>query len=282
MAILFTWLNLGAWILVLLLCLAVYFDSRGERRTLAAWRSKADARLAALEGAVFPPPATPPPQLPPPLARTATQGRAAVPPPAPREGPQSGTRPSKAPRDEAPPTPPRTAPDDARAALHTSDRPPPPVEVVEPASVQRDAAPTSPATVRLTPMRPTLFGGVVGGPAADPSWGERRMAELAEHAREAGEPFKPEEARQQAPREGRSAGTPLPPTGEPTLDARAERLWHQKITAADEAGENVVHCYGAACFHDGEAISACACDCDGCVLVGELLIAAHREITGRE
>jgi hypothetical protein len=35
---------------------------------------------------------------------------------------------------------------------------------------------------------------------------------------------------------------------------------------------------GSQCFRDGEGIS----EYDGCDLVGELFVAAHREVTGRE
>ncbi len=146
--------------------------------------------------------------------------------------------------------------------------------------------------VPLEPMRPTLFGGIVGGPIAEPSWVEKRVALLAEYAREAGEPFDPKAARRQVEEEARIAGapparrdrdalTPTEPSG-PSLDWRIERLWHRKLAAAQEAGKDARHCYGGRCFHEHQAIRVCECTCDGCVLVGELLIAAKREITGRE
>ncbi len=163
----------------------------------------------------------------------------------------------------------------ARAVAEAAKRPPPPHS----------------RPVPLKPVRPTLFG-IVGGPIAEPSWVEKRVAALAEHARETGEPFDPEAARRQAEEEGRIAGaprarrdrdalTPTEPSG-PNLDWQIERLWHRKIAAAQEAGKDARHCYGGRCFHEHEAIRVCECNCDGCVLVGELLIAAKREITGRE
>ena len=79
----------------------------------------------------------------------------------------------------------------------------------------------------------------------------------------------------------RGAFTSTDPTAHP-LDVRVRRRWEELIAEAQEAGQDARHCQGATCFHEGEAIAVCECACGGCVLAGELLIAAKREITGRE
>jgi hypothetical protein len=210
-------LNTALTILAILCTVLLYLDTLGKREVLTAWQflvetrlDNHNARIVLLEG----------PGTPPAMARSAVgggvplPGRPAMPPPASREGPQSGTRPSAAPHakpapepEHGPATPPRTAPDDARAARTTSSRPPPPVEVVQ---LPPETAPAS-WTVRLSPTRPTLFGGVVGGPAADPLWVEKRAAELLADAQEKGDPCDAETASRQAQQEGRLVGCAMRP-----------------------------------------------------------------------
>jgi hypothetical protein len=87
---------------------------------------------------------------------------------------------------------------------------------------------------------------------------------------------------QPPPRPERETPTPTDPMA-PSLDTRIERLWLRKIAAAQEAGQEARHCHGPTCFRDMvDGIAVCECTCTGCVLVGEFLIAAKREITGRE
>jgi hypothetical protein len=66
----------------------------------------------------------------------------------------------------------------------------------------------------------------------------------------------------------------------PGIVARVERRWHEKVAAAQEAGQNARHCHGERCIAEGEEISHCACTCAGCVLVLNLLVRAQREIIG--
>lgn len=176
--------------------------------------------------------------------------------------------------------------------------------------------------VPIKPSRPTLLGGITGAPAVPLNtrtahridvlfWSKLALAakdgaqtahcegprcngqiavcdclcarcdlRRALHAQATVEIVGPDTAGELA-EHARDTITPTEPSA-PTLDARIQRLWHHKIAAALEDGKNARHCYGAPCFHNSEAITACECNCDGCVLVGELLIAAHREITGRE
>ncbi len=158
--------------------------------------------------------------------------------------PQSGQHLVPEPTD-GPPTPPSTVAGDDRAARTTSTRPPPPVEVLRAPHATTEARPAPPAIVderMLSPPSPS-----------DDSDGDRATGDAATAKRPA-----------------------------PSLDARITRLWHHKIAEALEAGQNARHCAGARCFDDSEAISVCECDCAGCVLVGELYLAAKRELTGRE
>jgi hypothetical protein len=150
--------------------------------------------------------------------------------------------------------------------------------------------------------RPTLLGGLAGAPLEqptsdpkrtarefaaraprEPSWNQKRAAQLRSEGMGA------EEARRQAEEEGRAANaspgakrdrdtlTPTDPSA-PTLDARVERLWHEKIAAAQEAGQNVAHCHGERCMHRGEGIALCDCRCEGCARLLALLIAAERDV----
>jgi hypothetical protein len=63
----------------------------------------------------------------------------------------------------------------------------------------------------------------------------------------------------------------------PAMDARVERRWHEKIAAAQEAGQHVQHCHGERCV-----LGACGCRCDGCIRINGLLAEARREVLGRE
>lgn len=69
--------------------------------------------------------------------------------------------------------------------------------------------------------------------------------------------------------------TPTEPSM-PAMDARVERRWHEKIAAAQDAGQHVQHCHGERC-----PIGACACRCDGCIRINGLLVEARREVLGR-
>ncbi len=77
-----------------------------------------------------------------------------------------------------------------------------------------------------------------------------------------------------APLAANDALTPTAPA-EHTIDGRIKRLWHEKIAAAQEAGQDARHCHGARC-----AAGACECQCDGCALIHRLLIEARQEILG--
>jgi hypothetical protein len=66
----------------------------------------------------------------------------------------------------------------------------------------------------------------------------------------------------------------------PGLADRVERLWKEKVAAAQEAGKNAWHCYEASCMPDSDQIAYCGCKCDGCTLVLDLLLQAQREILG--
>jgi hypothetical protein len=111
--------------------------------------------------------------------------------------------------------------------------------------------------VPIKSARPTMLGGMAGAP--------RPIA--------LGAGFEP-------PR-NRDTLTPTEP-GAQTIDARIERLWLQKIAAAQEAGKNARHCHGPLCMSGKHLVETCSCGCDGCELVVDLLITAQREITGRE
>lgn len=150
--------------------------------------------------------------------------------------------------------------------------------------------------VPLKSTRPTMVGAPPApprepAPEREPSWVEKRVAHLADLARQAGERFDPAAARRQAEREGQIAGaapgrrdrdtlTPTEPSA-PSLDARIERLWHHKIAAAIEAGKDARHCHGERCFHETHSVSACECHCDGCAMVTDLLTDATREVMGK-
>jgi hypothetical protein len=69
--------------------------------------------------------------------------------------------------------------------------------------------------------------------------------------------------------------TPTEPSM-PAMDARVERRWHEKIAAAQDAGQHVQHCHGERC-----PLGACACRCDGCIRINGLLVEARREVLGR-
>jgi hypothetical protein len=66
----------------------------------------------------------------------------------------------------------------------------------------------------------------------------------------------------------------------PGLADRVERLWKEKVAAAQEAGHNARHCYEASCMPDSDQIAYCGCKCDACTLVLDLLLQAQREILG--
>ena len=68
----------------------------------------------------------------------------------------------------------------------------------------------------------------------------------------------------------------------PTITKRIERVWHEKIAAAQEAGQNARHCHGARCLEGQNGIALCDCPCDGCARILDLLTQAMRETTGRE
>jgi hypothetical protein len=64
----------------------------------------------------------------------------------------------------------------------------------------------------------------------------------------------------------------------PGLNARIERLWHEKVAAAQEAGHNARHCYGDVCLPGGDQIAYCGCKCNACTLVLDLFLQAQREV----
>jgi hypothetical protein len=41
--------------------------------------------------------------------------------------------------------------------------------------------------------------------------------------------------------------------------------------AAQSRGLNVSHCYGTGCMDDSDGFAMCACECDGCARVIDLL-----------
>jgi hypothetical protein len=69
--------------------------------------------------------------------------------------------------------------------------------------------------------------------------------------------------------------TPTDPST-PAMDARVERRWHEKIAAAQEAGQHVQHCHGECCV-----LGACECRCDRCIRIKGLLAEARREVLGK-
>lgn len=158
MAILYALIG-GMFVVYVAVAVVFYLDNRGERAARDAWQSSVLTRIGALEGAVFPPPPDgappvrggPPPGGAPPLARSGVEVAPAAPPPVSFPPAPGGLplRPVTLTRDDDPahtratvvaPAPAEDAargqtsksiaPDDARAAVHTSNRPPPPVEVV--------------------------------------------------------------------------------------------------------------------------------------------------------
>jgi hypothetical protein len=67
----------------------------------------------------------------------------------------------------------------------------------------------------------------------------------------------------------------------PGLDGQIERLWQAKITAARATGQKPAHCREGRCFHEGQSIAACECQCAECTLVVGLLVDARAEILSR-
>ena len=57
------------------------------------------------------------------------------------------------------------------------------------------------------------------------------------------------------------------------MDARVERRWHEKVAAAQQAGQDASHCHGERCV-----LGACECRCDGCIRINGLLVEARREV----
>ncbi len=126
--------------------------------------------------------------------------------------------------------------------------------------------------------RATLLGGLAGAPER-PRSSPTRTAEAFRKAHPSSptlvsEGIAPPQAKRDTP-------TPTEP-GASTLDARIERLWHEKLAAAQEAGKDARHCHGPLCMTGEHPVEACGCSCDACGLVLDLLVAAQREIKGRE
>jgi hypothetical protein len=69
-----------------------------------------------------------------------------------------------------------------------------------------------------------------------------------------------------------------PPRG---LDGQIERLWQAKIAVARAGGEEAGHCREGRCFHEGQSIAACECQCPECTLVVALLVDARAEVLSR-
>jgi hypothetical protein len=67
---------------------------------------------------------------------------------------------------------------------------------------------------------------------------------------------------------------------EEKLDPRVDRLWKQRVAAAQLAGEDVQHCNTPKCFDTGGDIAACYCGCPGCTRVRKLLSDAVQEVLG--
>ena len=124
-----SWINLIASGLLFVACVLLLIDGRGQRRALGA----AETTITVLQR-----------QLTTHETQLATLGRAVATialdgglarNPVPEE-PASD--------EEAPPTPPRTAPDDARAARCISTRPPPAVAVLERTAARDGEGPSGP------------------------------------------------------------------------------------------------------------------------------------------
>lgn len=109
-----------------------------------------------------------------------------------------------------------------------------------------------------------VVGASFQGPPVDLAAHQAERARMAVEAR--------------AAREGkRDTITPTDPSA-PTLDARVERLWHEKVAAAQEAGQDARHCHGEKCMDRGEGIALCDCRCEGCGRLLALLISAERAV----
>ena len=67
-----------------------------------------------------------------------------------------------------------------------------------------------------------------------------------------------------------------------TLDARIERRWHELVETALAAGKDARHCHGRDCMQTGEGIDRCACTCDSCGTVLDLLIQARTDVIGED
>ena len=72
-----------------------------------------------------------------------------------------------------------------------------------------------------------------------------------------------------------------PPGARRRLDSQMERLWHEKTAAALAAGDDARHCRAARCFQEGQALTACECQCDGCALAVGLLVEARAEVLSK-
>ncbi len=320
MALLLPWLSLGASALLAIACVALYLDGRGARKALATWQAVTDRRLATLEDAVLAlSPSAPTPETT--RERVTAFPRASFPPAPgglplrpvtlTRDDDPAHTRATVV----APPPPdssvaPSTKPSTSRA------RPVPLAEQTARAFEARADARLEEISAELGPEGKAALRARIeaaedarerarGEPATSPiaeEDGDRPTGE--EHTRVMSAREVREAARERAAKRPphprpvpipearptliggvlggaeRFTPTPTEPSA-PTLDARIERLWHQKIAAAREAGEDADHCYGSRCFHEAPSVNACECRCDGCKRVTALLHQATREITRR-